>query len=90
MCVPVNLGLCLTPHNPAAALGCLWALLVGLGADGSSKGSGFEGSVPTPNTLSADLQEPAYKNPRLALWSEIKNGLGWRGLVALKIKNILD
>ena len=24
-------------------------------------------------TLSVDLQEPAYKKPRLALWSEIKN-----------------
>ena len=41
------------------------------------------------SAVSVDLQEPAYKNPRLALWSEIKNGLGWRGLVtgwlALKI-----
>ena len=36
------------------------------------------------STLSVDLQEPAYKNPRLALWSEIKNGLGWRGLVSAK------
>ena len=27
-------------------------------------------------TVSADLQEPAYKNPRLVLWSASKNGLG--------------
>ena len=31
------------------------------------------GSQEGCHTLSVDLQEPAYKNPRLALWSEIKN-----------------
>ena len=36
------------------------------------------------HTVSANLEEPAYKNPRLALWSEIKNGLGWRGLASAK------
>ena len=31
-------------------------------------------------TVRLDLEEPAYKNPRLALWSGSKNGLGWLGL----------
>ena len=40
-------------------------------------------------TLSFDLEEPAYKNPRLALWSASKNGLGWLGLtLARASKNI--
>ena len=40
-------------------------------------------------TVSVDLQEPAYKNPRLALWSASKNGLGWLGLtLARASKNI--
>ena len=35
------------------------------------------------------IQEPAYKNPRLALWSASKNGLGWLGLtLARASKNI--
>ena len=63
MCVPVNLGLCLTPHNPVAALGCFWALLVGLGGDGNSRGSVFEGSVRTP-TVRVSLQHvPAILLP---------------------------
>ena len=41
------------------------------------------------STLSVDLQEPAYKNPRLALWSASKSGLGWLGLtLARASKNI--
>ena len=40
-------------------------------------------------TVSFDLEEPAYKNPRLALWSASKNGLGWLGLtLARASKNI--
>ena len=41
------------------------------------------------NTLSANLEEPADKNPRLALRSASKNGLGWLGLaLARASKNI--
>ena len=41
------------------------------------------------NTVRVDLEEPAYKNPRLALWSGSKNGLGWLGLtLARASKNI--
>ena len=45
--------------------------------------------TPESNTVSVDLQEPAYKNPRLALWSASKNGLDWLGLtLARASKNI--
>jgi hypothetical protein len=46
--------------------------------------SGGGESCRDASTVSANLEDPAYKNPRLALWSEIKNGLGWRGLVSAK------
>ena len=45
--------------------------------------------TPESNTVSVDLQEPAYKNPRLVLWSASKKGLGWLGLtLARASKNI--
>ena len=37
---------------------------------------GERGDDHASGTVSADVQEPAYKNPRLVLWSASKNGLG--------------
>ena len=43
----VSRAMWLSQPESAAPLGCFWSLLVGLGGDGSSKGSVFERSVTT-------------------------------------------
>ena len=64
---PTRLATHVSPHKSPR----MPTVMLGMQPMGSLGGS-YPWPWPFGTTVSVDLQEPAYKDPRLALWSEIK------------------